>query len=191
MADIDTQTEIKPKSARQDWDHIAGLFKAGAAMRPTLTWFNGMSSRMEYLRMEKLQNTKQAKTLQAYLSGLADKRVKTLRTFAAVNQEQTLAAFRLTVIGNVSVPILLVTFFNQVTEGGVTDIFRSIRSEDPAIFAFLISGLIGAIVAISLMVIFAIANLGQARDLRHLIDIHAAERGIYFGLEDMDDLNLS
>jgi len=186
-----TGDKIKFKSASEDWEHIASLFKAGAAMKPTRTWFNGMSSRLEYKRMERLQNTKQAKALKRYLTDLPDKRLKTLRTFAAVNQEQTLAAFRVTLLGNVSVPIILVTFFNQVTQGGFTNIFRSMKLESPTLFTILISGIIGGIVAIALMAIFAVANLGQARDLRHLIDIHAAERGIYFGLEDMDDLNLS
>lgn len=186
-------TEIyeTPKTAREDWEHIAALFKAGAAMRPTRTWFNGMSSRLDYKRMEKLQKTKQAKALESYLSKLSDKRIKTLRTFAAVNQEQTLAAFRVTLLGNVSVPILLVTFFNQVTQGGFTQFFKNLKAEDPTFFAVLIAGILGGVTVIALLAIFAIANLGQARDLRHLLDIHAAERGIYFGLEDMDDLNLS
>lgn len=180
-----------PKTAREDWAHIAALFKAGPAMRPTRTWLNGMSSRLDYLRMEKLQNTKQAKALKTYLSGLSDKRIKTLRTFAAVNQEQTLAAFRVTLLGNVSVPILLVTFFNQVTQGSFTQFFKTMRAEDPTFFTVFMAGILGGVAVIALLAIFAVANLGQARDLRHLMDIHAAERGIYFGLEDMDDLNLS
>jgi len=160
-------------------------------MRPTRTWLNGMSTRMDFKRLEKLRKSKAATTLFEYFETIADHRIKTLRTFAAINQEQTLAAFRVTLLGNVSVPILLVTFTNQITGGGVTEIFRMMQVENPMVFSITISGLIGGVIAIALVAIYALANLGQARDLRHLIDIYAAERRIYFGLEDMSDLNLS
>jgi len=42
------------------------------------------------------------------------------------------------------------------------------------------------IVSVMLMFVvgYAIANLGQSRDIKNLIDVYAAERGIFFGLED-------
>ena len=45
-----------------------------------------------------------------------------------------------------------------------------------------------ALALLLLILIYSISCLNQARDIRHLIDLFAAERGIYFGLEDMSDL---
>ncbi len=179
------------KTAAEDWQHIAELFKASSAMRPSQAWFNGVSTRLDFKRVEKMQSTKRAKALKAYLGGLSNQRIKTLRTYAAINQEQTLAAFRVTLLGNVSVPILLLTFANQITDGGITAIFKRLHENDPMFFYALLGGTMGAVAAIALIAIYALANLNQARDVRHLLDLTAAERGIYFGLEDMDDVNLS
>ena len=40
-----------------------------------------------------------------------------------------------------------------------------------------------------LVLVYALASLNQARDIRHLIDLFAADRGVYFGLEDSSDLS--
>jgi hypothetical protein len=39
---------------------------------------------------------------------------------------------------------------------------------------------------VAMVAIYSLANTHQARDIRHLIDLYAAEQGIYFGLENMD-----
>ncbi|GLQ19875.1 hypothetical protein GCM10007854_08300 [Algimonas porphyrae] len=122
---------------------------------------------------------------------LADRslsRIKTLRTFAVVNQEQASAAFRITVVANVTIPVVIITVLNLIFPGSPADMFRSLfaLNEGGTVFVWLLVVAYLSLLAGGLG--FGIANLSNARDIRHLIDLHAAERGIFFGLEDEDAL---
>lgn len=176
-------------SAAQDWEKIQALFPAKAAMRPNKAWLNGMSTRLAGNRLTRLLGGPNAGHLAAILDQCSDDRVKALRTYAAVNLEQAVSAFRVTMIGNFSIPIIMLSVAHQLTDGGVSKLFEFIHQGDTAAIVGLIVGGIFALVALFAVLLYALASLNQARDMRHLIDLFAADRGVYFGLEDTGNLS--
>lgn len=186
MSETETQQTVL-----QDWNEIQAMFKVGSAMLPNMAWFNGISSRLGSKRVPRLMGSHSAKCLRLFLDKQTDKNIKTLRTYAAINQEQVASAFKVTLFGNISIPILLLTLFHQLSDGALAILFRQVYNESPTAFWRFVFGGLFIVVLFGSLAIYALANLNQARDIRHLIDIYAAERGIYFGLEDMDNLSLN
>lgn len=182
--------EAKETTAREDWNTIQSMFPANKAIT-RLSYASGMSSRLSYKRMQRMMDGKSATALAEFLKSRSLERVKALRTFASVNHEQAIAAFRLTVVINVSIPVIFLTVMNILTPdllAEVRDISTELSSAPlqtrlflPALFTF-------AVIATGCILIYGTLCLGQAREIRHLIDLHAAERGVYFGLEDSEDL---
>ena len=173
---------------RSKWDEIVKLFKARSAFRLHKYWMGGLTSRLGYKRVSLLRSTKHAIRLDEILKDLTNRDVKALRTFAAVNQEQATAAFRLTMVTNITWPVGFLAILHQLSPDGLGALIQKYFESD-----FLFLTVLGTTVIISVIgvALFALANLSQARDIRHLIDLHAAERGIYFGLEDMEELSLT
>lgn len=172
------------------WEEIASLFKARHGIKFQDAFLTGMSSRVSAKRLSKLRGTKQAKTLLNMLSDLPKEAVKALRTFAAINQEQAVASFRMTMVGNVTIPIGILAILHQILPKGLGATIVDLYDDEHALLWLIVISLITTALVV-IVAVYALANLNQARDIRHLIDLHAAERGIYFGLEDMDDLNLN
>ncbi len=191
MNDLATAEKTAQEAAQEDWAHIQALFKARSVMRPKAAWFNGVSSRLSRRRLERLTQSPSARTLKDYLADKTPNGLKTLRTFAAVNLEQASSAFRLTMIANITVPIVLLSVLHQLSPNGLGQLIKTVIGDDSEMMLSMIIGGLGGIIVLILLISYALANLGQARDLRHLLDIYAAERGIYFGLEDKDDLQIS
>ena len=173
---------------RSQWDEIVKIFKARSAFRLHKYWMGGLTSRLGANRLSLLRGTKQARRLDALLHDLTNRDVKALRTFAAVNQEQATAAFRLTMVTNITWPAGVLAILHQFSPDGLGALVQTHFESD-----FLFLTVLGATVILMVIgvALFALANLSQARDIRHLIDLHAAERGIYFGLEDMEELSLT
>jgi hypothetical protein len=182
-------TTPPPRAVFDIWEEIAQTFKAHQGLKVGSVWLTGMSSRVSAKRLSKLRSTKQAESLTSTLSDLPKDTIKALRTFAAINQEQVVASFRITMIGNVTIPIGLLAVFHQILPKGLGATILEFYDDRATLSLLAITSLI-CVFFIMIVALYALANLNQARDIRHLIDLYAAERGIYFGLEDMDDLNL-
>ena len=171
-----------------EWNHVSEMFPIKSYTRPRLAWFNGVSHRLLTTRLIDIADKKGGKTLYDYLSEKSDADVKALRVISAVNHEQAVAGFRTVMVGNVSVPLALIALANQLLPGGIGNFAIELLGGDTNAY---LGALLGGCVGIILLVIFtiyALAHLTQARDIKNLIDIYAAQRGIYFGLEDIDDL---
>lgn len=122
--------------------------------------------------------------LSRYLESRDSPRIKALRVYASTNLEQVAAALRMTVIINVSVPVIFMTVTTQISDGRFWDILWELYAGDPGAITIIIGTLIIALLALLAILIWGTIRLGEARDVRHLIDLYAAERGIFFGLED-------
>ena len=179
--------DIQNKSVFEDWNEIETMFPSSRAMRPNKSWTNGISTRVGGRRLTRMLGNSGAGPLAAKLDQLDDARVKALRTFAAVNLEQATQGFRVTLIANVTVPVLILTVVNLLAPNGIGSLFLP-DTNDPRMWALLtfVFGLV--FVMLVGIAAYALASLNQARDIRHLIDLFAAERGIYFGLEDIEDM---
>lgn len=177
----------RPPSAFEDWQSLHDIF-AKARGNKVMGWSSGMSPRLHRNRLSRLLGSARARSISDFLKLRSDNRVKALRTYAAINMEQASSALRLTVIINVSIPIIFLTIFNQVFPGALNELFtgpdKFIR-ESLWFVAFIFALSFSALIII---LAYGTARLSEARDIRHLIDLAAAERGIYFGLEDMDDM---
>ncbi len=179
--------EVEDLSAFQDWEKIRSLFPSKKAMRPNKAWFNGLSTRLGDDRLERLLSDPRSQQLAVVLDQFDDERLKAIRTYAAVNLEQALSAFRLTMIGNVTTPIILLSVIHQVTNGGIKEFFELFHQGDNLAMAFIFGGIGLSVIAVFFVVVYAVASLNQARDIRHLIDLFAADRGLFFGLDDLGE----
>jgi len=186
-----TKNEANQKLSTQEslaekWERIAALFRTRNALKTRRVWFTGMSARMGKQRITALRETKQAKALFDIVKGVSRSDVKALRTFAAINQEQAVAAYKVTMIANVSIPIGVLALIHQLSPDGLGALILSIYGdEQTGLFALITASTI-AVIGILFISLYSLGNLNQARDIRHLIDLYAAEQGIYFGLEDME-----
>jgi hypothetical protein len=185
-------TSSKPIEVASLWREIAAMFKARSAVSPSVkSWFSGLPSRIGYSRIDRLRESKRAKALNARLSKLPSETIKAVRTYAAINQEQAVSAFRVTIVTNITLPVGILALLHQLLPQGlgqgILDLYGN--EEGALIFLFAITGV--TLFFLSWIMVYAWASVSQARDIRHLVDLHAAERGIYFGLEDMDDASLN
>ena len=174
-------------SALADWTAIQAMFPAYRAIS-SKNWAYAISNRMHGTRLTKLREGRWATALSELLKRRGDARLKALRTFAAINHEQAVAAFRLTLVVNVSVPVLILTLLNQAFPGAVGRFSTESLDAGQLAFWLQLNILLTALVFLLVILIYSVCALNQARDIRHLIDLFAAERGIFFGLEDTGDM---
>lgn len=174
------------KSLAGEWERIAKLFRTRNALKTSRVWFSGMSARIGKHRLSALRQTKQAKALFDILKTVSRSDIKALRTFAAINQEQAVSAFKVTMIANISIPIGVLALIHQLSPDGLGPLILSIYAESDLGLVVLICSSLFAALGATVIAIYSLANMHQARDIRHLIDLFAAEQGIYFGLEDME-----
>lgn len=179
--------ETPEKTVMQDWTEIEALFPTRRAMRPNKSWISAISTRAELGRLSRVMANAGAGPLAAKLDQMDDARVKALRTLAAVNLEQAIYGFRATAVGNITVPALVLTILSQVTAGNIGVLISDVFMEDRGRLVFFAACIVAFIMVVITMM-KALASLNQARDIRHIIDLQAAERGIYFGLEDAGDM---
>ena len=179
--------ELEDLSAFQGWEKIRYLFPSKKAMRPNKAWFNGLSTRLGDDRLERLLSDPRSQQLAVILDQCDDERLKAIRTYSAVNLEQALSAFRLTMIGNITTPIILLSVIHQLTDGGIKELIEWWHQGDPLAMIGLFGGLAGFVIAAFFVIVYAVACLNQARDIRHLIDLFAADRGLFFGLDDLGE----
>ena len=180
--------EVIENTVMEDWAEIEALFPTRRAMRPNKSWLSGLSTRAEFGRLSRVMANPGAGPLAVSLDQMDDARIKALRTIAAVNLEQAVYGFRATAVGNITVPALVLTVMSQIFSGSIGEAISEIYLDDQGRLAFLLAcGF--AVVATIFNMSKALAGLNQARDIRHVIDVQAAERGIYFGLEDIDEMH--
>lgn len=179
--------EFEDLSAFQDWEKVRSLFPSKKAMRPNKAWLSGLSTRLGDNRLERLLSDPRSQQLAVILDQFDDERLKAIRTYAGVNSEQALSAFRLTMIGNVTTPVILISVIHQLSNGGIKEFFEWLLQGDTIAMAGMFGGIAGFVIAVFIVVVYAVASLNQARDIRHLIDLFAADRGLFFGLDDLGE----
>lgn len=185
IADAPTSAET-PTSA-EDWAQIQSLFPRFGG-RHALKWVGGISPRLGQHRLTRLLALPATGPLAALLEQRSSQRVKALRTYAAINMEQAAAALRMTVIVNVSIPVIIVAILSQISSGEIWAAYWSLYTGDGVRWIALVAPIIIALAILMMILATGATRLGQARDIRHLIDLIAADRGIYFGLDDADNL---
>lgn len=172
----------------EDWTAIQPLFPRFGG-RAFFKWLGGVSPRLRRDRLSRLLVHPAAGSIAALLDQRSAHRVKALRTYAAVNMEQASAALRMTIIVNVSIPVIIITILSQISSGQIWEIYWSLYEGDPIQGVGLVTPILIAVAMLMWIIGLGATRLGQARDMRHLIDLFAADRGIYFGLDDTDDLS--
>ena len=169
-----------------NWNTVRSLVKRSWFKRAA-SWSIGISPRLSSNRIGRLLQERRFEELDAFLQTRDASRIKSLRVYAAANQEQAAAALRMTVIVNVSIPVIFLTLTTQVSDGRFWERVWGLYEGETNVIAVWATALSLTFLLLALLLISGASRLGDARDMRHLIDLHAAERGIYFGLEDSDE----
>lgn len=180
--------EVETSTAAGNWAEIVKLFPIFRFLLPRRLASFGLSSRLNAHAISRLGESPAARRLGAKLNQVDDARVKALRTYAAINLEQISSAFRITLVVNVTVPFLLLTFANLLAPGGLGQLLQDTYGGDAAGSMFFVGVVSASVVFAAGISIYALAQLNRARDIRSLIDLHAADRGIYYGLEDTGEM---
>ena len=167
-----------------EFEVIEKLFPIKAYMRPSRTWWYGISPRLLQRRLLELSTNDGALKLRDILTDKSESELKTLRIVAGINEEIAASALRIAMVVNVTVPLALLALANQLLPGGIGEfVVNAMGGDSSDYITFLIGGTLG-IIYLLIYGVYALSHLTQARDIRQLIDIYAAECGIYFGLED-------
>lgn len=172
----------------EDWTEIQSMFPRSGGRR-ILRWLGGVSPRLGRHRLTRLLALPAAGPLAEMLEQRSPARIKALRTYAAINMEQASAALRMTIVVNVSIPVIIVAVLSQVSSGKIWADMWSFYAEDAAQWLAFAIPMTMAFITLVIILAVGATRLGQARDIRHLIDLIAADRGIYFGLDDTDTLH--
>ena len=169
-------TESGLTTAEAVWAETAPRFANLHAMRPRLSWFNGISQRANQTRLDKLTGSGSAKSLQASLAALPDRELRRFAARAAVNLEQAISATRLSLLVNVTLPVAGVLFLAQATDGAAWDYVVRETAADPTLRQALLWVGAGMLVLLWLSVWYIYAGLQQARDIHHLTTLALADR---------------
>lgn len=173
-------------TTQEDWAYIQSLFPR-FDIATALKWTAWISPRLGRGRLTRLFALPSAAAIAALLDQRSTERVKALRTYAAVNMEQASAALRMTIVVNVSIPVIIVAILSQISSGKIWASYWALYDGSAAQWITLATPVIISLFLLMTVLALGASQLGQARDIRHLIDLLAAERGIYFGMDDMDD----
>ena len=157
------------------WDEATALYANRRGMRASGAWAVGMSARAHGGRLAQMRARPAAKRVRHLLEGLSNRDLRVFHARAAINQEQAVAATRLTVLANVSVPLALVLLVGELAPGIWDWVFRN---EEPSIVVMSLAGLIGGLTAVGAVIWYAYAGVHQARDLYHLATLEMARRGL-------------
>ena len=161
-------------SVAEDWEQIQALFPTRNAVTAK-SWTFGFSGRLLRLRVACLMQTQAAGQLALILDQRSAARVRALRIFASVSLEQVIAAFRISIVVNVSLPILLLTVANLLFPGSAGRVFLFASAVGQTVALIQMGILFVTLIWLLDILIHALACLNQARDIRYLIDLIAAE----------------
>jgi hypothetical protein len=155
------------------WREATQLYANAKGMRPRRSWWFGLSERAGGDRLSKVTERPAARRLAGRLAQLSDVDARLFETRAALNLDQALAAMRVTLVMNLTLPVATVLFVNGLLPGGITGFF-GLDEGDVALLGVAI-GL--AALSIGGLLWYVFAGLQQARDLHHLALLDAARRG--------------
>ena len=162
---------------RPDVDEIWSLFELKFSnlrgMQPGFGNLVGVSNRTYPKRVSQLEGRKAAAFVREKTQSLSRADLNLLLTKAIVNQEQAVAALRLTLIANVTIPLGGLLAFSQVLPEVAEDA-RLFLSDGGALSAAL-GGTVVGLVLLALWYVYA--GVAQARDLLHILKIEMARRG--------------
>ena len=171
-------TPAKPKTLDLDevWGEATTLYANKRALRLSRSWFTkGMAERAGGDRLSVMRRRPGAKRVAHLLEGLSDPDLRVFHARAAINLEQAVAATRLTVLYNISVPLGVVLLVNELAPNLVALVFAD---SGPAVTGAAWSGLLALLGLVFLAIWFCFAGVHQARDLYHLATLAMARRGL-------------
>lgn len=153
------------------WDEISKY----AAPRNffDVTQLAGVPPRSHRDRLARLAGSSPARRVLARLEQCAESELRQLQTLADINAEQAQTAFRRAFVVNISAPFAVVVAFGQLAPELFSEIVQSMTT--PGLTSVLIV-LLAAFIPLSIGYTYLRAT--DARDLRDLIRLHAAAKGL-------------
>lgn len=139
----------------------------------SVTQWAGVPARSHRDRLARLSSGKSARRVLARLAECTEADVRQLGELAAINAEQAETAFRRAFVVNISAPFAFVVAFGQLAPATFADIVQSLAAPGPTSALIVI---LAALVPLSIGYTYLRAT--DARDLRDLVRLHGAARGL-------------
>ncbi len=155
------------------WREASRLFGNRHGMRPKWSWSFGYSSRVTPDRLQRLCGSPAAARLCALVAPLDSAEFSRLMARSLVNFEQARAGFRISLIGNITVPVGALVTLNEIAPGWFADTLLTGTPNELLTIATAWS------VAVALILgglWWAFGGLSAARDLHHLLYLIRFER---------------
>jgi|GEM_PF-3383947 len=163
-------------TALSDWDRLSKIFTNLSSVRVRSNWFTtGMSSRIGPQRVQALLKDKRTHALDAIIKRNSADDIARLISIARVNHEQAQAAFRITILLNVTIIIGGLLLSNQIVPGWIVNI---VNGEDRGMRAGLLTFLISIPFVAGSIATYSWGGVASARDLLHLLELRLS------GMED-------
>jgi hypothetical protein len=148
------------------WLEASHLFGNRHGMRPKKSWSYGYSSRVARDRLQLLCESPAAARLYELVAPLDRAAFSKLMARSLVNLEQARAGFRISLIGNITVPIGALVVLNELAPGWLAE---TLRAGTPNELLMIATTWSVAAVLILGGLWWAYGGLSAARDLHHLL----------------------
>lgn len=172
MTDVPVSQPDQP-DVDEIWLLFERKFSNLRGMRPGFGNLVGVSNRTYPKRVSQLEMCAGADLVREKTYGLSKTDLNVLLTKAIVNHEQAVAALRLTLIANVTIPLGGLLAFSQVLPEVAED--ARLFLADGGAFSAILGGTVVGLVLLALWYVYA--GVAQARDLLHILKMEMARRG--------------
>lgn len=147
------------------------LIRYRSGLRPSSLTFLGVSDRAPPDRLARLLKTPHAKRAVALLDGLSMPELNHVKTAAEANAEQAEAAFRRTLVFNVTGPVAFVATMAQVAPETSTELLASLDRRGVTTYFIL-----AALALIAATVLYTFVRSRDARDLSDIVRLVNSSR---------------
>lgn len=184
------KTETTKSSPEQIWDQLTPIFSNWRGVRPRKHWLNtGLSERVGAKRVRLLEGGESGRKYFDLTKNCSVEDLEYLYVRARVNFEQVTSAARLAIISNVTSVIGAFVLVNQIFPGKIAEQLETLASSEPTQIAITIAISMSLVFCISLIIIlFVVGGVGQARDLKHLLELGLARRKVETEGNDKDGI---
>ena len=166
----DTPLKVGALQAEAVWEKALSLQSTWQRALRLSSFVVGLTPWLPADRLARVERTRVARFLREAVTGLTPTARRCLETRARINRDLAGSAFRLVVVGNVTIPVAVVAIVNGLTDGRVysatTELF------EPGIE--LLALVVAVLASIGAIVLYAYAAAANARDLHHLVQLYGA-----------------
>ena len=159
--------------ADEAWSQLESMFTNQRGMVPSSSWLYGLGDRVNWQRLQRLENSETAKKAKAIFSSLTDGQLAYIKDRAHVNMAEAEGALRLFLIANISVPVGALFLINQIFPNALATLTAGFDTQ-----MWITQGIAISIAILMLISTtwFTYAGVRQSRDLYFLCVLTLSRR---------------